>query len=77
MLVPEITRDQEQIGAQLLQEAEQDTGGKNLRAAPAMTNPARTAAARGDAGKAEETRRKTTDCCPTQLTPGWRKESIP
>ena len=30
VLVPEITRDGEQIGAQLLQEAEQDTRRKDL-----------------------------------------------
>ncbi len=47
------------------------------KAPPAITSPERTAAARGEKGKAEATRRKTMDCCPTQLTPAWRRESIP
>jgi len=46
-------------------------------APPAMTSPERTAAARGEKGKAEATSRKTVDCCPTQLTPASRRESIP
>ena len=78
VLVPEITRDQRADRcAVACRRRSRILEVRICRAPPAMTKPERTAAARGDAGKAEETSRKTTDCCPTQLTPGWRKESIP
>ncbi len=38
-----------------------------------MTRAERSAAALGEKGKAEATRKKTTDCWPTQLMPAWRR----